>query len=368
MEKRKPTLREILSASVFIGVIGVLFVINLVIPSPEVLVSERRMPARFPDLNINAIMTGAFMSQFEDYAADHFVQRDTFRGINAFLIFEIYRQNDKSGLYRSSEVGLGQFYHMDESAISESSLRIKTAAESFNGLDMNIYYSIIPDKSIYAERVFPGFNAEAAERIVFESLGEYGYIRLIEDISAEYYYKTDIHWDQSMISRTVNKLLSGMNAQRDHADHPTVTVGEFKGVYSGQYALPYPPDIMSYVDVSGINVSYLNERTLEFEPGPVYEPASINGVDPYDVFLRGPQAIIILENEKAPSRELYLFRDSFSSSLAPLLTDAYSKITLIDLRYIHLSMLDQLIDFTPGSDVLFLYGSQILNSPSALRT
>jgi hypothetical protein len=368
MEKRKPTLKEILSAFVFIGVIGALFVINLIVPSPEILVSERRLPARFPDLSLHAVFTGEFMSKFEEYAADHFVFRDTFRGINAFLIFNVYHQSDKSGLYRSSEVGLGEFRHTDERAFAQTSERIARAAGLMREFDMNIYYSIVPDKSIFAEKYMPGFNSERAEKIVSDVLGEYEYIRLMDSISADIFYKTDLHWDQSKISGVVDHLLAGMGAQTISGEFAGMEMGGFRGVYAGQYALPIAPDMMVYLDIPGLVVNYLNDKTLEFEAGPVYDRERFAGVDPYDLFLRGPQPLIVIENERAPQRELYLFRDSFSSSLAPLMANAYSRITVIDLRYVHLSMLEQFIDFKPGSDVLFIYGSQIFNNPTVLLT
>jgi len=369
MEKQKPTLKELLSAMVFIGVISVLFILNILVPSPEILVSERRVPVRLPAMNVSSVMSGAFMKQFETYAADHFVFRDAFRGINTVLIFDIYRQNDKSGLYRSSEVGLGQFYHIDEVAFNETSMRIKGVAESFDEHDMNIYYSIIPDKSVFAERYFPGFNLEAAEGIIHDVLGGYEYIRLIDDLNAECYYRTDLHWDQTKITGIASTLLSGMGVEYKQTGHQVVTVGEFHGVYAGQYVLPYPQDIMTYFDITGIEVSYLNERTLEFESGYAHEPSRISGVDPYDIFLRGPQPLVVIENKNAPTtRELYVFRDSYGSSLTPLFSDAYSRVIIIDLRYIHQSILEQFIDFVPGSDILFIFGAQIFNSPDVFRT
>jgi hypothetical protein len=233
-------------------------------------------------------------------------------------------------------------------------------------LDMNVYYSIVPDKSIFAERYLPGFDSEKAEKIVSDVLGEYEYIRLIDTISAEMYYRTDLHWDQARITAAADSLLAGMRAQKSADGYTGVEAGAFRGVYAGQYALPVEPDIMTYMDIPDLAVSYLHERTLQFEAGPVYDRERFTGVDPYDLFLRGPQPLIVIENEYAPQRELYLFRDSFGSSLAPLMTGAYSRITVIDLRYIHLSMLDQFIDFVPGSDVLFIYGSQIFNNPTVL--
>ena len=58
-------------------------------------------------------------------------------------------------------------------------------------------------------------------------------------------------------------------------------------------------------------------------------------MDPYDIYLGGATALIQIDNPSGPKgRELVIFRDSFGSSLAPLLIDSYSRITIIDMRYI----------------------------------
>ena len=367
MEKHKPELREILSAFVFIAFIGVLFVLNIVLPAPAVLVGERRIPAKLPELTAESIISGNFMSKFDDYAADNFVCRDTFRGIHSFIVFDIFLQTDKSGLYRSKNVGAGEFRSTDAKSFRQTSERLKKAAESFDGMDMNIYYSIIPDKSVFAERYMPGFDVEAAETILSDVLGDYKYIPLIDNIRADYYYRTDLHWNQSRISGTADHILTEMGTNMGFSEFSETRAGVFRGVYMGQLALPMGPDIMIYLKNPGLKVNYLSDKTLLFESGPVYDIARFMGVDPYDLFLRGPQPLIVIENDAAPERELYMFRDSFGSSLAPLLAGSYSKVTVIDLRYIHFSLINQFIEFTPGSDVLFIYGSQIFNNPSILQ-
>jgi hypothetical protein len=271
-----------------------------------------------------------------------------------------------SGIYRSNEVGIGEFRRVNEVSFRLTSERIKSAAGIFDGLDMNIYYSVVPDKSIFSERYLPGFNLEKAEGIINGVLREYEYIRLSDVLEASCFYKTDPHWNQSQISVAANYLLSSMGADSVVGDYPEVIAGEFRGAYAGQFALPIAPDVMTYLETPVTEAGYIDERTLEFGTGPVYDLSRFAGVDPYDLFLRGPQPLIILENEGAPEQELYLFRDSFGSSLAPLLTSAYSRITVIDLRYIHISLVEQLVEFKPGSDILFIYSSQIFNNPSVL--
>ena len=59
----------------------------------------------------------------------------------------------------------------------------------------------------------------------------------------------------------------------------------------------------------------------------VYDRTKLDSWDLYDVFLSGPAAVLTVENPGAKTdRELIVFRDSFGSSLVPLLLPGYSKV------------------------------------------
>ena len=77
-------------------------------------------------------------------------------------------------------------------------------------------------------------------------------------------------------------------------------------------------------------------------------------------------AILTVENPLAPQRELLVFRDSFAGSLIPLLLPAYSRITLIDTRYVDSRYLAEFVDFH-GQQVLLLYSEAVIRSASVLR-
>jgi hypothetical protein len=101
------------------------------------------------------------------------------------------------------------------------------------------------------------------------------------------------------------------------------------------------------------------------EPGPIYWEDKLTGIDPYDVFLGGPQALIRIENSDNPNgRDLLLFRDSFSSSIGPLLALGYRSVTLVDLRYFALAQLTSYVPLAAisQSDILYLYSLQIINN------
>ena len=77
--------------------------------------------------------------------------------------------------------------------------------------------------------------------------------------------------------------------------------------------------------------------------------------------------ILEIENKYSKNNnELYIFRDSFGSSIAPLLASEYSKITLIDLRYVSSTLLEKYLNPKENSDVLFMYNTLILNDSSII--
>ena len=85
------------------------------------------------------------------------------------------------------------------------------------------------------------------------------------------------------------------------------------------------------------------------------------------MYLSGAQALLRIENPHAETdRELVIFRDSFGSSLAPLLTRGYKTVTLVDIRYISSQLLGQFLTFR-NQDVLFAYSALILNNSATLK-
>ncbi len=66
------------------------------------------------------------------------------------------------------------------------------------------------------------------------------------------------------------------------------------------------------------------------------------------------------------TKELIVFRDSYGSSLIPLLVTGYSKVTVVDTRYISPKLLNQYIEFK-DQDVLFMYSTLIINNSTTLK-
>jgi hypothetical protein len=140
----------------------------------------------------------------------------------------------------------------------------------------------------------------------------------------------------------------------------------FYGVYYGQSALPLPAEEIQYLT----NETLENCRVYDYQNvkyTSVYDMEKAYGKDPYEMFLSGALPLLTIENpDAAADKELILFRDSFGSSIAPLLAEGYAKITLVDIRYIHPDLLGKYIEFT-DQDVLFLYSTLVLNNGETIK-
>jgi hypothetical protein len=368
MENSKISWRGILTLAVFTLILGGFFLLNRGITPPEISQSERRPLATLPELSLSSLLSAEFMDAFEDFAADSFVFRDGFRTARARMVFDVFRQSDKSGLYYGAS-GAGKFEKLDEASARQVAGKIRKLSENLG--ELKLYYALVPDKSVYAGRWLPGFDPERARRVFQEELREVAGIDLAGALTAADFYRTDLHWDQSKLDGVLAALAGAMGFEdRLDSAFSEQRLGEFQGVYTGQLALPLEPDVLTY-RTNGVlaeaTVRYLNPRSGQLEEGPMYDSEAFGGRDPYDLFLSGAQPLIVMDNPAAETeRELYIFRDSFSSSLAPLLISAYARITLIDLRYIDSRVLPQYVTFAPGADVLFLYSSQIVNNATTL--
>ena len=140
----------------------------------------------------------------------------------------------------------------------------------------------------------------------------------------------------------------------------------FYGVYFGQAALPMEAEDLCILenDLLRSCTVYDHESGKEY---PVYNLDMLWNRDPYDVFLSGSRSLLTVRNPAGqPGKELIVFRDSFGSSLVPLLLQGYSQVTLVDIRYLQPGLLDRYVDFH-GQDVLFLYSTLILNNSETIK-
>ncbi|MBE5942541.1 MAG: hypothetical protein E7264_08405 [Lachnospiraceae bacterium] len=334
------------------------------------------------------------MSAFEEYSLDQFPARDAFRSMKAMTSLTL----DNNGIYvvedeidgETCKVICNMEYPLNEDSLQYAAKRFKNVYDMYlKDNNCQVYLSIVPDKNYFygTENGYLAMDYGKLVDIISEESSNMTYIDIFPYLSGEDYYRTDIHWRQEKLADVADVLLAGMrqgigNLETEvqgieqvtseenatiQSQYRTMTVeGDFYGVYHGQAALPITPDSLQYLTNDMIEqmkvFDYQNNKEI-----PVYDKAKIEGDDPYELYVGGPISLATIENPMCHNgKHLIIFRDSFGSSIAPLLAQEYEKTTLIDIRYILPSMLGQYVDFQ-DADVLFLYSTPVLNHSDVLK-
>ena len=332
--------------------------------------AERRKLSQFPKLTAETLLNGKFMGKFEDYTLDQFPLRDSFRQLKAGFTYKVLNQRDNNGIYLTEGHGAKLEYPLHPESAEKAAEKLDHIYRKYlKDTGSHVVFSVVPDKSYYlAEKNgYLAMDYQQLFSIMENGLPWADYVDLTDSLTAEDYYRTDTHWRQENILPAAEKLAHGLGVSgpRPEDFRKTALSRPFYGVYYGQAALPMEPETMYIMEsdvLEGCTVTNLENNKTH----PVYDLSKETGKDQYDVFLSGPVSIQVVDNPQGPYRELLVFRDSFGSSLVPLLIQDYSKVTLIDTRYVPADYLDRFIDFH-GQDVLMLYSPMVLNQSAMLK-
>lgn len=341
--------------------------------------SERRRLAKFPEVTLENILSGDFTSDFEDYATDQFPMRDSFRTLKAISKFYLFRQKDNNDVYIHDGYASKIENEISNASLENSVKKLQYLFDTYvKGKTDKVYLSIIPDKNhTLAEKGgYPSIDYNLVAERISGSLDFAKYIDIFPLLDYTDYYKNDTHWSQDKILDVRDTLLLSMGKETD-AEYERITLDTpFYGVYYGQSSLPLPPDKITYLTNDTIeNAEVYNyegsDGILEnIKPSKVYDMDKLQSKDPYETFLSGAVNLMRIKNPKNDSGDkLIIFRDSYTSSLAPLMIEEYSEIILIDIRYIFSHFIGAFItpeDFE-NADVLFLYSALILNQSQSFK-
>ena len=363
---------QVLILAVFSLLILGLSTAQLLLPDRDITYSERRKLTQFPDITADALLSGKYSSSFEKYALDQFPMRDQFRTLKAMVHFRLLAQKDNNGIYLIGDRVFKTEYPLKERQVEIAAEKINEVYETYLS-GMKVYYAIVPDKNYgtAAENGYPSLDYQRLDAIMRDTVSaDIQEIPLYDCLDTDSYYHTDTHWLQHKLGPVVDRLAGAIgftDSPFTLSDYTQHRLSPFYGVYYGQSALPLQPDEIIYLTNDVTDAATVRIAGTDLTP-PVYDLEQFGSMDSYNIFLSGPQAVMTIENPLAETdRELIVFRDSFGSSLIPLLLPHYARITAVDLRYIPSALLNEYVTFTEGQDVLFLYSTLVLNTGSMLR-
>ena len=306
--------------------------LGLLMPDGDISLSERRPLKQPPKLSADAILSGDYTADFEEYAADQFPIRDTFRRIKAYAVYYLFRQGDNNGVYLQGGYASKLEYPLNEDSIQRAAQVFKKVYDKYL-TESRVYISIIPDKNAFMAESggYPAIDYDRFVEMMTHSTPFMEYIPIGHLLELEDYYRTDTHWRQERIVDVAKHLGEAMGAELKGEYNEAVLDKPFYGVYCGQAALPLPAETLYYLTNDTLEGCSVYDHETGRHIG-VYDLEKAGGQDPYEIFLSGSKSLLTIENPACDNgKELIVFRDSFGSSIVPLLVEGYSAVTVVDI-------------------------------------
>lgn len=338
-------------------------------PKTDYSSSEKRYLQKFPDANVEKVLSGDFGSEFETFFADRFPQRNTWVGLNAYTTLA-EGNNGASGVYNCKN---GYLINKPVSTDNNLDKNVGAVVDFAKTIDAPTTVMLVPSTGYIADDVLPTFHDKYNDDEDISKISstlskeKIGFVDLRERFKSEYkngsqlYYKTDHHWTTKGAYTGYQELCKALGITP--IDDSTLKKDSYPDFYGTTYSSSgfwlTPPDnieIWSNPKNSDKNISVkITEGANIKTSGSMYFTDHLKEDDKYPVFIDGNHALTEITNTNAKNGTILLIKDSFSHSLAPFLAENYSKVVLVDLRYYKESV-SQLVSTYNPEQVVVLYG------------
>ncbi len=361
---------EIINAAVFFAIIAVIATVSFILPKKEYSELENRYLAKAPGLSANSYFSGDYTRGLSDYLDDSFPMRKNWISLHTGLEL-LQGRRQVNGVYIAKDRMLEIAEPIELSSLDESLEAIRSFSEAAG----NVHIMLVPT----AAQIYSDILPKDTETLDQKALIDYVYgelsgsartVNVYNSLKAEreeyIYYRTDHHWTSlgAYIGyREAAKSLGFNPAGSErynirHASH------SFSGsLYSKTlYSKTEPDAIDFYTPISGQARLETDDKNAG---GRVFAEAYLNQKDKYLCYLGRNTAKASIYSNADGGRRLLIIKDSYANCLAPFMCEHYSRIDLIDLRY----MTDptDYIDPADYDDILIVYNAAGFSTDTNLK-
>ncbi|MDG0874781.1 DHHW family protein [Paenibacillus thiaminolyticus] len=355
--------------------IGALAVLNLLTAELEFSEAENRVLERWPDFTLQSLAAGKFTSRYEKYVSDQFVFRDAWIGVKTDADRAMGKK-ESNGVYLGKDGFLIQRFNPPEDR------DVEDKAEAIRAFDhatpgVRKYMMLVPAAAMLLKDKLPAYAAAGDEAPYVDKVRQKlpGTIRFVDvypALSAEreqsIFYRTDHHWTTTGAYYAYRELCKHMGIiplDKEDFRIQRVTDQFYGSLYSKSGFRHIRPDrIELYLPrkEASYKVEYVDEQRTA---NSLYEMGNLAKKDKYTVFFNGNHALIqITTAHPEGKRKLLVVKDSYANSLLPFLTEHFSEIYVVDLRY-YGEDLRALVQQHGIRDMLLLYNvNTFLEDPS----
>ena len=317
--------------------------LHLVLPDRERSDDENRYLAKAPRFTLQALFSGSFSSDFEDYITDQFPARDAWLDLKS-RAERVGGKTENNGVFFCREDTLISRFPQPSEDTVQSCIRAVNALKENTGLPVTL--ALVPSAGeIWADRLPKNANTADQAALIEEicqgtDTGHADVLAALRQHASEpIYYRTDHHWTTlgAYYGYAATARAMGLTPQSADSFAPeTVSTGFYGTVYSSSGVRWIRPDSMErWVPEDGVTL--IRYDRPEGSVSPVYDSSKLEGKDKYSYFLGGNTSRLVISTGY-PGGKLLVIRDSYADCELPFFFAHYSEIHVLDLRYFRQSV------------------------------
>lgn len=342
--------------------------------------SENRVLATFPKLTISTLADGSFMRDFETYLTDQFPLRDTVISVKTFAD-RILGKNEENGVY------IGKDGYLFDSQTDFDADRVKSitnAVKKFSKAHGNLIttFAVIPNSTSIYPQFMPKYLDLPEQKDQIKAIRKQigtdnifcpaAHSLLSKNAEkSQLYYKTDHHWTtrgayiifkEICMQWGLEVSKKDIDKKFDFYEVSTTFEGTLAST-SGVHDTTDRIEICVPKDSEGTYIAHFEssgEKTAS-----LFFRDKLSQKNQYEVFLGGNYDKVIISTVSSTNKSLLLIKDSYANCMIPMLTPYFSRIVVIDPRYLTDS-LSSIINENEFTHMLYLYNLNTLLEDNSL--
>lgn len=355
----------VLNAALFFALIIGFCAATIFEPKQDFSELENRYLTESPKLNAKSWFSGGYAEGLSEYCREHFALRTRLITLRTVL-----EQSAGHDLVNGVYICKNRCFEAPQEINYEDADKAIEAVNAFaEGFDGNVSLMLVPSSAQIYTELLPDYAPLPQER----RLMSYVYDRLSEGVSAadvydvlynaraDYiYYRSDHHWTTygaylaycDYIKRCGYEPVGLDRIDIEHASH------DFLGsYYSKVLSDRIEPDTVDLYSSGGAQVTavrvHKSDGSVEERDG-VYFRENLEKKDKYLTFLGENVPLVEIESD-AGGGSVLVIKDSFANCFAPFLAKHFSKVDVLDLRY--MMNVEDYADVSEYDRVLILYSA-----------
>ncbi len=375
---KKINVSSLVTCIVFFGILLALPITTALLPKKDKSETENKSLQKMPQISVKTVYDRSYMNDLETYISDHFAGRIGW--IKARTVLETsLGKRERNGVYILKNRLVEIIPEPDYTSIDKTIAAVNKFADEN---DVPVFFMIVPTSAeIYSEELPKNAPNPSQREVIDYAYKNFGkgvtpldVYPIMESNKFDYiYYRTDHHWTTYgayLAYAAAGKKMgyTPVPLEKYDVEHAS---DEFLGTFYSKalYDKVEKDTLDIYYPTEGENVTeVVITKSIDEEPeryDDMYFRDFLGKKDKYSTFLGTNSPIVTVKSDNDGGK-LLVIKDSYAHCYTPFLTQHYSEITLVDLRYIKMSY-KKLFDPEEYDQVLFLYNCSSFMSDTDLR-